>query len=175
MVVATKRAVGAEYGYQVPSRFPQSPQRVRVRVRRRLSPVAGIAAGICLVAILFTIGLSYIYIKALKAQFYYQINVNKQAVLDISAMNEKLALEIARAKSLERIEYIASQKLGMIKNPEVQYLVLHDRSNTTPVDLPLSVAAAVEENPSGVEAPPGKKILMRLAMVFSRGSKVEEG
>ena len=173
MVVATKRAVGAEYGYQIPSRMPQKQQCVRVRARRHLFPMAGVAAGICLIVLLFTIGLSYIYVKALKAQLYHQINVNKQAVLDIGTDNERLALEIARAKSLERIELMAVQKLGMIKNPEVQYLVLHDRIDEKPAALPLNIAATVEQDPSGVT--PGKKFLMHLAAVFTKEPGVEEG
>ena len=135
--------------------------------------MAGIAAGICLVTLLFCIGLSYIYIKALKAQFYYQINLNKQAVLAITAENDRLALEIARLKSLDRIEHIASQKLGMVRNTEVQYLVLHDRNkDAKPVDLPVNVAA-VREDEGKVST--GKKFLMQLAAVFSKASKMEKG
>jgi len=173
LVVATKRAVGAEYGYQVPSHSPRPQQHIRVRVRRRLSPMACMAAGICLVTLLFCIGLSYIYVKALKAQLYYQINMNKQAVLTINAENDKLELEIARLKSLDRIEDIATQKLGMIKNPEVQYLVLQDRNeNAKPGGLPANIAAVPEET---TEVSTGKKLMMQLASVFSKTPKVEKG
>lgn len=172
MVVASKRAVGAEYGYQTPSRLPQSQRRVRVRVRRRISPMTGIAAGICLITLLFSVGLSYIYIKAFKAHLYYQISVSKQAVLDISAENEKLKLDLARSKELGRIEQIASQKLGMIKNPGVRYLVLQDRSSSGTAALAVNLAAAEEE---GTKETSGKRILKQLAAVFSKGQKEGKG
>ncbi|MCL1848331.1 MAG: septum formation initiator family protein [Clostridiales bacterium] len=77
-------------------------------------------------AVLFLLGFSYTYVKAGVSRLNYQMhavqNENEQIVLD----NAKIMGQIAELRSLDRIEAIAIQELGMVKNESVEYMVLSD-------------------------------------------------
>lgn len=123
MVVAAKQAVGAEYDYQLQQQPLSRPkQTVKRRIKRRPSPVVAVVLGMGLIAFFFSVGLSYTYLKAVKAQLVYQIQQMKQDNQAILLENEKLNLEIAKLKSLDRVEKIATQEMGMVKNPQIEYL-----------------------------------------------------
>ncbi|PKM89490.1 MAG: hypothetical protein CVU87_05295 [Firmicutes bacterium HGW-Firmicutes-12] len=124
MIVAAKKAVGAEYGYQIPELKKERKKTVRVRVSRSTSPLAVMVCGALLIAVFFSVGLSYTYIKASKAKLHLVMSQLQQDNQNISMQNEKIKLEIAKLNSLNRIEGIASAQMGMIKNPGVEYLAL---------------------------------------------------
>lgn len=172
MVLATKKAVGSEYGYSTSARaYQQQEPKVRVRVKRRTSPLAGI----CLIAVLFLTGLSYTYLKACKAHLIWQVQQTKQTNLAMQIENEKLKLEVAKLKSLDRVEKIAETKLAMVKNPGVEYLAMQDKGTavTAPVSGQITTLPVKgESNPQiAGNQTQGGKLLERVAAVLTSGHK----
>ncbi|MBZ4654716.1 MAG: Septum formation initiator [Peptococcaceae bacterium] len=132
MILATKRAVGSDYAYQpyYREKFEQQKQ-TKVRIKKRPSPLLVVALGISLIGIMFFTGLSYTYLKARIAHLNWQISQGKKEIAAMQVQNEKLELEIARLKSLDRIEKVATTQMGMIKNPGVEYLAIKATTNTS--------------------------------------------
>jgi len=103
-----------------------APKRlVRRQVRSNASyrrTVAWLFLGIS--TLLFSLGISYTFVKAGVSKLNYQINTiqneNEQILLD----SNKLRRQIAELRSLERIEERARLELGMVKNEKVEYMVL---------------------------------------------------
>jgi len=118
LVLATKRAVGAEYGYPGYERTSQPKTQVKARTEKRPSPLAGIGIS----AILFLMGISYTFLQAAQAHLIWQVNQTKETNAAMQMDNEKLKLEVAKLKSLDRIEMIAVNQLQMVQNPGVEYL-----------------------------------------------------
>lgn len=118
MVLATKRAVGSEYGYSIQQNTVVREQKVKVRAKKRPSPMAGII----IISLLFVIGISYTFLQAAKAHLTWQVSQSKQVIASMQMDNEKIKLEVAKLKSLDRIEMLAASKLQMVKNPGIEYL-----------------------------------------------------
>ncbi len=130
MILASKRAVGSDYVYQPYYQEQLQPQRQRkVRIKKRPSPLFVVILGISLISMMFLTGLSYTYLKARIAHLNWQINQGKKDIAAMQVQNEKLKLEIARLKSLDRIEKLATAQMGMIKDPGVEYLAMKAASS----------------------------------------------
>ena len=75
-------------------------------------------------SILFLMSISSIFVKARVSGLNYSMNTlqshNEQILLD----NEEIRKEIAQLRSLDRILDIATRDLGMIKNENVDYMVM---------------------------------------------------
>lgn len=162
MVLATKRAVNSDYGQTA-----YKTQKVKVRrVKRSTSPLAGVL----IIALIFVLGLSYTFMKAGKAHLIWQLSQSKQTTLAMQMENEKLRLEVAKLKSLERIEQIAVSQMGMVKNPGVEYLAFSEGSGSKLKD---SAAASVNQeaknNNIASETQEKKNLLETIASAFTRG------
>jgi len=86
--------------------------------------VAFVLTGMAVV--LFLMGISYIFVKAGVTRLNWEVNQLKAQNQSVEMENERLKGEIASKKSLDRIEAIATQELGMIKEAEIEYMVLSD-------------------------------------------------
>jgi cell division protein FtsL len=75
-------------------------------------------------SVLFLLSMSYIFVKAGVSRLNYQINTLQTENERILLENEKIQGQIAELRSLDRIEVIASQELGMVKNEAVEYMVM---------------------------------------------------
>ncbi len=118
MAVARKLAVGSEDYY--PSYAPK--QKRKIRIKKSVSPVAGVVVGTFLIVCIFCTGLSYLYLKASIAKINLQIRQVEESNTAIIAENEKLKVKVAGLKSLDRVETVAISELGMVKNPQIEYL-----------------------------------------------------
>jgi cell division protein FtsL len=80
----------------------------------------------------------------------------KREISDLHNANERLKLEIARLKSLDRVEMIATTELGMIQPGinEIEYIAFEDTD--TQADL-TEQGALGEESTAAVEVASGKK------------------
>lgn len=146
MVLAAKRAVGSEYGYPGNYALPKYKKQNRRKKRTlRITSLHKIICGVTLIAAFFLTGLSYTCIKALSAQLNLQVNQLKRENLTIQMDNEKMKLEIARLKSLDRIENIASSRLGMVKDPTVEYLDIEYVNTTTGQGATVGIVASKQE------------------------------
>jgi len=125
LVLAKKQAVGAEW--DVPDYANAQPQQTnnrKPRQRQKTSPTARLVLGISLIALVFLTGISFTWLQAYKAQLNYQLNKTKAEIQALQTANQRMEVEIARLKSLDRIENIATSQLGMIKNSGIEYLAL---------------------------------------------------
>ena len=103
-----------------------SPRRL---VRRQIQSNASHRKTVTLVffailGVLLAMGFSHALVKAEISKLNYSIhslrNENELIVLE----NEKIRGQIAELRSLDRIEEIASRELGMVKNVNVEYMLL---------------------------------------------------
>lgn len=166
MVLATKRAVGSEYGYPIRQDAPERARKVKARARRRTSPVAGIMA----IALLFMIGMAYTFLQAAEARLIWEVNQIKQINASIQMENEKIKLEAAKLKSLDRIELIAASKLQMVKEPGIEYLAFQGGVSETGTAAVSVAAEAPQSSPVIAEKPSRNKFIETIAAVFNKGT-----
>jgi len=164
LVLATKRAVGSEYGYPVQQQITKPEPKVKTRTRKRPAPAVGIAV----IAIFFIIGISYTFLQAAKAHLIWQVNQAKEANAAIQMDNEKLKLEVARMKSLDRIEAIAVNQLQMVQNPSVVYLSYQSQQGDS-TQTPANLAAQADDNSAPADVAAKNKLIETIAAVINKG------
>lgn len=97
--------------------LPQEQVRRKTKVVGKKRPMAAIA----LVAIVgVALGLAFLAQFAATARLSYQNESLNQQIGQLSRENSELELKIEQLGSLERIERVATEKLGMIK-PDAGY------------------------------------------------------
>lgn len=173
MVVAAKKAVGSEYVYQLPAYKSEQKNTVQVKISRKTSPVFGVACGVMLITVLFTIGLSYIFIQAIQARMHFEMTQLQHSNQDIIMQNEKFKLEIAKLKSLDRIEEIAVVNMGMIKDPEIQYLALRDETEAGLKAAQNGTMQASQDLAGNVST--GRKIIEGIVAAIREKAPVDKG
>lgn len=166
MVLAKKQAVGAEWDAQsyVYTR-PEKSNNRKPRQRQKTSHTAQLVLGFSLIALIFLTGISFTWLKAYKAQLNHQLTQTKAEIQALQTANQRMEVEIARLKSLNRIENIAVTKLGMVKNPGIEYLALAAEKPAA------KVAAAAPVAGRGGE----KGILGRLVAAITTWSLLAKG
>ncbi|WP_192868107.1 cell division protein FtsL [Calderihabitans maritimus] len=130
-------------------------------------------AAIGLILVGFIIGLLLTYEYARLAATGYKITRVKQEIAALQSANEKLQLEIAKLKSLERIEIIATTKLGMEKpRDKVQLVFINELE---PAVRMAHYHSEAEENMVGQkENHPFLAALVRLFSDWALGAKAVE-
>lgn len=163
--MAAKKAVGAEYdyGYQYSQAEKRKQQRVIGR-KNRASLAIVVASCTLLITALFLTGLGYTFLQARLACLNWQLQKIEQENLALTSNIEKAKLQIAELKALNRIEDIAVAQLGMIKDPGIEYLVMHEVAKeavvatadineeinqATEKDQPIKMAAAANDKQNG--------------------------
>lgn len=127
MVLANKKAAGAEYtAFPYQYGVPREKKRTVIRRRTRVSPVFKVVAGFLLISCFFLTTLAFTFIKAKIAYLNWELKQIKQENVAIAAHMEKIKLEIAGSKSLDRIKYLAVSELGMTESPRIEYLVMNN-------------------------------------------------
>lgn len=167
MVVATKRAVGSDYAPYYHSAQPLKANGVETRTKKKTSPLP-IIVGISLISCAFLMAISFTCLKAVIAHLNWQISQIEEENIVIQEDNEKLTLDIARLKSLDRIEQVATVQMGMVKNPGVEYMVMPSEDNVQ-VQVPQKQPVI----PVDQEAKPG--ILSQLTALLESKNKVDKG
>lgn len=163
MVLATKRAVGSEYVYPSYQSPPAQRQKVRVRAKRKASPVAGILV----ISLFFALGLSYTFLQATKAQMNLRISKAEENIAALKMDNEKLKLEVAALNSLDRIESIATSQLQMVKPPKVEYLAFQEGLTGDGKDLGYLAATEAEDNIMQADGAEHNNLLEKIVAAIS--------
>ena len=164
MAVPLKKVSGGYVTYepqrqrQTPSRQQKGkPQMKRITPSKRLvkrqvksnadyrQAVVWVFLGMA--AVLFLMGVSYTFVKAGVSNLNYQVNTTLAENEKIYMENERLRGQIANLESLDRIETIASQELGMIQSSAVEYMVL---SSTVVSEGKIKPVETVEEEAENV-------------------------
>lgn len=130
MVMAAKKAVGAEYDYVYHYNLAEKKKQQRV-VGRKNHAARAIVVASCtlLITALFLTGLGYTFLQARLACLNWELQKLEQENLVLAGNIEKTKLQIAELKALNRIENLAIAQLGMIKDPGIEYLVMHGAAN----------------------------------------------
>lgn len=171
MVMAGKKAVGAEYFCGQQYGFAQKKQSLAEKKQQKVSDRKAQASSACVVVVctlllscLFLMGLGYTFLKANLACLNWELQKIKQENIAIASEIEKTKLEIAGLKALDRVEQLAVAQLGMVKNPNIEYLVMHD-AFAPKENLTADGAELMAENKAvpGKEADFFKKIYLLVA------------
>jgi cell division protein FtsB len=126
LVLARKKAVGAEYDFAYQYAVPQKKKQVVVKRRTQTFPCYKVVTGLLLLSCFFVTALAYTYVKARITCLNWELNQIKKENTAIVANIEKTKSEIASAKSLQRIKYLAINDLGMMENPRIEYLAMNN-------------------------------------------------
>lgn len=126
MVLAKRKAAGAEYAFDYQDGLPEEKKQTVLKRRTRISPVYKVVTGFLLISCFFITALAFTYVKARIACLNWELNQIKQENITIAANIEKVKLEIASSKSLDRIKHLAVEELGMLETPRIEYLVMHN-------------------------------------------------
>lgn len=128
------RQFSQDYSYE------QEPVITRKVIKRKVKSrqASLIFAKVLVVGIILLAVITGLMLAATHAQITYRnsnIIQNKKEISDLQIANERLQLEIARKKSLDRIEGIATKELGMIQPGinDIKYVAVnindHDAEN----------------------------------------------
>jgi cell division protein FtsL len=79
-----------------------------------------------LLGVLFMIGMAYIAVEAKITKLSWEIHQQMESNDALAMDNEKLRLEIAKKKSLDRIESLAAQELGMVKAANIDFMIISE-------------------------------------------------
>ena len=133
MATPLRKAAGGYEAYAVP-RPNAEPRRKRDTTSKRLvsrqirsnaelrHAIAWVA--LAMSSVLFLMSITSIFVKAGVSQLNYNINSIQNENTQILLENDRIRGQIAELRSLDRIEAIATEELGMVKNEEVEYMVL---------------------------------------------------
>lgn len=127
--------MGAEYDFAYQYAAPQKKKQVVVKRRTQTFPLYKVVTGLLLISCFFTTALAYTYVKARITCLNWELNQIKKENAAIVANIEKTKLEIASAKSLQRIKYLAISDLGMMENPRIEYLAMNNLYNKEGEDI----------------------------------------
>lgn len=126
MVLAKKKAAGAEYAFDYQYSLPQNKKKRVIKKTIKPSPIFKTVVGILVISCFFITALAFTFVKARIACLNWEIKQIKQENVVIAKNIEKTKLDIAALKSLSRIKNLAVTELGMTENPEITYLVMND-------------------------------------------------
>ncbi len=77
----------------------------------------------------------YLYQSIQYAELSYQLQISKMELEELRKENQHLDLERARLATIERIERIAQNELGMHHPYQVEYVLLDDENRETRVQV----------------------------------------
>ncbi|MDR1206180.1 MAG: cell division protein FtsL [Peptococcaceae bacterium] len=130
MAGESKRVVNGNQYAGVPEYRTKRRTVIRKKIKPKASSVAVLTYVLYFLTVLFAIGMAYIFVEAsitrLNWEIHQQITDNEALMMD----NEKLRLEISKKKSLDRVESLAEQELGMIKAANIDFMIISE--NATP-------------------------------------------
>lgn len=95
--------------------------------------------------VVLCLGLAYVWQRVHVMNLGYELAALERRLDEALREQEFLMLGIAQARSLDRVEYLATTALGMVRPSEHQYVVLERDSE----DATTSLASDVEE-PRGI-------------------------
>jgi cell division protein FtsL len=126
MADATKRVVnGTQYSELSQQQIKTKPA-VKKKVKSKSSSLLIMKWVFPSVLVVFIIFMAYIFVEAsitrLNWEIHQQIEMNEKQLMD----NEKIRLEIAKKKSLDRIEDLASRELGMVKAANIDFMIVSE-------------------------------------------------
>lgn len=124
--MARKKAAGAEYDFSLNTASPRQKKRLVVHRRTRSFPYLYLFTGLVILSCLFATALAHTFVKARLSYLNWELDQVKMENAILMKTLEKKKLEIAGAKSLEKIKAYAIHDLGMIEHPQIEYLALHN-------------------------------------------------
>ncbi|NPV26570.1 MAG: septum formation initiator family protein [Firmicutes bacterium] len=145
MIVAPQR-----YDYYELSRNNPTPQRRAKLTHRRKVGLKVLLVGAVLSGFVFGLVLTFYYLYSVRLG--YQVVALQNEIASIKKENAYLELEVARLKSLDRIEQVATTRLGMVKPQEVEMLQVARNQPVSP-GKGASTLAANKQAASALEAP----------------------
>ncbi len=158
MAVPLRKAANGNYDY-VPQPYRQtvSPIPGKRLAQRQIQSKSSYRSTVAFLLstmafVLFLMGISYIFVKAGVTRLNWEVNQLTAQNESVMMENERIKGEIASKKSLDRIEAIAIQELGMIKEANIQYMVLSDTVVSEGKMKPADTVEEIEPTPGPMAA-----------------------
>lgn len=162
MAVAAK--LNQEYAYPdyAPSREQYSPKKTQVKRKSAINFQLMVVSAIGLV---FLTGLFFIMTQAIITNRSDKITQTKAEILDLQNANDRLKLKIAELKSMNRIELIARNQLGMVspQTGSIEYIAMSDTA-----DLGQAAAAGDQVNQTAAGESEQHSVLQTISRLVSR-------
>jgi len=120
LVMANKKAVGTDY---LPEINKTMVKKKKIKTSRR-SWILKATPGLAVIVLIFILGMTFVAKHVWINFLGFQISELKNEIINIETNNEKIKLKIASIGSLEKVEEIAVQELGMVYpgNESVHYI-----------------------------------------------------
>ena len=138
MSVAAEKIQEYAYPDETPRREQSIPKKVQIKKKSSLNPrLMAVSA----IGLIFLTGLFFITTQAIITNRSDKIIQTKAEILDLQNSNERLKLKIAEMKSMNRIEQIARNQLGMVspQTESIEYIAFADPAVAGP---PAAAAAS---------------------------------
>jgi cell division protein FtsL len=124
MADATKQAVNGTQYSELSQQQTKTKPAVKKKVKSQTSSLLIMKWVFPSILVVFIIFMAYIFVEAsitrLNLEIHQQIEMNEKQLMD----NEKLRVEIAKKKSLDRIEDLALRELGMVKAANIDFMIV---------------------------------------------------
>lgn len=109
--MAYKKAVGTDY---IPQNNTTPKKKKKVKASRKPGWILRITPSMGVIVLIFIIGMSFVAQHVWINFLGFQISELKNEIVDMETNNEKLKLKIANISSLDKVENMAVNQLGMI-------------------------------------------------------------
>ena len=126
MIIAQEKTGHSRFSYEEAPRPKKNRRRKRVTVWHRFMLTGLVLAG-------FMVGLVIIYYYSQVFALGHQINCLEKELVSLRVDNHNLKEEIQRLASLDRVEYLAVNKLGMVKPDSSDILIVAVTDKTPPI------------------------------------------
>jgi cell division protein FtsL len=137
--MAHKKVVGTDY---IPENYTpkKEKQKQKVKASHKSFWVLKVTPGMVVIALIFLIGMSLVVQNVWINFLGFQISQLKKDISNIQVSNEKLKLKIASMGSLDKIENIAINKLGMVypQSKSIHYIFPQNTSNKEQARVPIT-------------------------------------
>lgn len=163
MIVAKKKEYYQEEkqdGRKVRGKGKAPKGSLYTKKKLKLGPMISLVFLACMIV---AVVLSYVAIHAAMAKTAYDINKIKKQIGSLQNENEQLQLQIMNLTSLDRIEEVARNKLGMARPEEVQFVALPI------IEMPSKNAA--DDYPPTAKETTSKKVASIVDQVYKTISK----
>jgi len=141
--MAYKKAVGTDY---LPENNTKVIEKKKVKTSRR-TWILRATPGMAVIVIMFMLSMTFV-VKHVWINFLgFQISGLKNEIVNIQTNNDKMKLKIASVGSLEKVEEIAVNELGMVypENESVHY-IFSPRSQEDSEDASRNIAKLVSSS-----------------------------
>ena len=143
MAVDSRKVVNGTQYLELQEPQVKTKPSTRKRRQKKDFTLALMRLSVVVLMIIFVISMAYVLVEARVTRLNWEIHEQVKQNKDIMMDNEKLRLEIAKKSSLDRVESLAAQDLGMVEASDIEFLIISE--NETPLGSLKEKGESIEE------------------------------